>query len=203
VKGGQGQTSDDDPEDPPAETRTGQHGGGQTVGPYSQESPPKYGTNGGDNEGDSESSSNSEKKGKDKTGEGLGPSEQGEVKQIPVEGLPADPETGSGKGGDDVGGRKLEKYKVRGVTQQQKDLVGRSFGTTTGADDKERPATGGTSGSVSTDPFNSASDDLGGAGMRGRRSGGGTVDRDAGLELLMRLGLWKPGEGPKEQPRQD
>jgi hypothetical protein len=156
---------------------------------------------GGEKEDDSGSQSSggsdTEKKGKDKTGEGLGPSEQGEVKEIPMTGLPpADPSTGGGQGGGDVGAAgMLEKYKVKGKTQQEKDLVGPAFGTTTGPDDKERPATGGTSGSVSTDPFDSGADDVGGAGVRGRRSGGGSVDVSAAEELLKALGLWE-----KRQP---
>lgn len=164
------------------------------AGAYRRETGASYSLNSGPGSSgesnQSQSTGNSDTGKKDKTGkEGLGPSEStGDLKTIPVTGLPADPETGGSRGGDDLSGGKLEKYKVKGVPQQQKDLVGPAFAVTTGADDKDRPATGGTSGTVATNTSESRANDVGGSNMA-RRTGGGTVDRSAGTELLMQLGL--------------
>lgn len=179
------------------------HGGQPPVGAYRHETGNSYSLNAGSsNSGGSSGSQttgNSDTGKKDKVGKNeLGASESsGDVKTIPVTGLPGDPETGAGRSGDDLGGGRMAKYKVKGVSQQEKDLIGPAFGTTTGADDEERPAVGGTSGTVATNTSESRANDVGGTNAP-RRSSGGSVGRFAGEELLRKLGLWeklKPG-GP-------
>lgn len=93
--------------------------------------------------------------------------------------LGEDPATGhGGRGGsEDLGARAHLAKAPRGLTQQQKDFVGPAFATTTGADDKERPATGGTSGKPST---NDLDNDVGGGhrlqSSRGPQAGNLAVD---------------------------
>jgi hypothetical protein len=124
-----------------------------------------------------------------------------EVEVEHTEQLAPFPEGGRRGGGDDVGARRLGKPLPPGVTQQDADLVGPAFGTTTGADDKERPNTGGTSGTVADDPAVSRADDVGGGNLR--RSGGGRVDLSAGVELLKKLGLWRKFQPAGPDPPKD
>lgn len=77
-------------------------------------------------------------------------------------------EGGGGGSGDDLGARRRLHSAPRGVTQQEKDLVGPAFAKRTGVDDKEGPVVGGTSGRSSTDDLDS---DVG--GQRRLRSTGG------------------------------
>ena len=84
---------------------------------------------------------------------------------------------------------RVRKARPPGVTQQDVDLVGPAFARPAGPDDEERPATGGTSGTVSQDPLNSSTDDVG--ARRLRRSGGGGEAGSALEALLKRLGLWE------------
>jgi hypothetical protein len=92
-------------------------------------------------------------------------------------------------GGDDLGARKVRQARPPGVTQQDVDLVGPAFARPAGPDDEERPATGGTSGTVSQDPLGSAANDVG--ARRLLRSGGGGEAGSALEALLKRLGLWE------------
>jgi len=93
-----------------------------------------------------------------------------------------------GRGRDDVGGLRKPQARPSGVTQQDVDLVGPAFRKVTGPDDKERPATGSVSGTVSQDPAESRTDDVGGL-HRPRTAGGG--EAGSALEILLKqLGLW-------------
>jgi hypothetical protein len=127
----------------------------------------------------------------------------GEVEVVPdvVEerDLPGgDPNTDpGGRGGGDVGARNRLPRHPR-ITQQQRDLVGRAFGTATGADDKERPVVGGTSGSVSTNPSESRADDVG--GLHAPRPGGGGEAGSAFEALLRSLGLWEKWQAGGPDP---
>jgi hypothetical protein len=98
-----------------------------------------------------------------------------------------DPHGRSG-GGNDLGGLPKLKARPAGVTQQDVDLVGPAFRKVTGPDDKERPATGSVSGTVSRDPAESEADDVGGL-HRPRTAGGGEAG-SAFETLLKQLGLW-------------
>jgi hypothetical protein len=89
--------------------------------------------------------------------------------------LANDPSTGhgTGRGGNDLGPRGKLPKGTPGVTQQQKDLVGNAVGTTTGADDKERPSTGSRSSNASNS--NGDLGDVGGRRMR-RATGGARAE---------------------------
>ncbi|MBI2839920.1 MAG: hypothetical protein HYX75_16520 [Acidobacteria bacterium] len=66
--------------------------------------------------------------------------------------LGQDPSVGHARQGssNDLGARAHLPEAPRGVTPQQKDFVGPAFAKTSGADDKERPAVGATSGRPSS-----------------------------------------------------
>jgi hypothetical protein len=113
---------------------------------------------------------------------------------------PPDPtgDPGGGRsGGGDLGARRLS-LPWRPITQQQKDLVGPLVGTTTGADDKDRPRTGARSGSVAGDPTESRANDIGGHRKPG--FGGGGEAGSAFESLMRKLGLWEKWQAGGPDP---
>jgi len=91
-------------------------------------------------------------------------------------GLAPSPEQGGGATGNDLGTIGKLSKGAPGVTQQEMDLVGAAFGTTTGADDKDRPNTGGRPSTNTSDPNRDLGNDVGGRRMRrGTGNGGAQV----------------------------
>ena len=188
----------------PGESNKGPDKGGETKDPKKDGETTKKGDDKGGSSGSDVKKTDDGKKdssGSSGSGRVRGSVTIGEVRieqdVVEEQDLPGgDPETGRGRGeGEDLRGR-IAAHRPPGVTNQDADLVGRAFGKTTGADDKERPVTGGTSGSVSGNPSESRANDVG--GLHVPRPGGGGEGGSAFEGLLRRLGLlekWQAG-GP-------
>jgi len=100
-------------------------------------------------------------------------------------GLPPADESGGGFGGNDLGAAGKLSKPLHGVTPQEKDFVGPAIGSTTGADDKDRPNVNHP-GHTSSDSSNDLGNDLPGNRLRGQ---GGESMVSLGVLLYQRLGV--------------
>jgi hypothetical protein len=111
--------------------------------------------------------------------------EQDEDQQNSNPGLPSADESRGGSGGNDLGAAGKLSKPLHGVTPQEKDFVGPAVGSTTGADDKDRPNVSHP-GHTSSDSSNDLGNDLPGNRLRGQ---GGESMVSLSVLLYQRLGI--------------